>query len=119
MNFTRMEGLSYGWALAPMLKKIYPDPHRYMEALKRNSQFFNTNQHLAPFIMGLTLSMEKENAANPNFDTSSINGIKVALMGPFAGVGDSFFMAFCALSPPVSPSAWRLRATRSGHCCSC
>jgi PTS system mannose-specific IID component len=21
MNFTRMEGLSYGWALAPMLKK--------------------------------------------------------------------------------------------------
>lgn len=91
MNFTRMEGLSYGWALAPMLKKIYPDPHRYLEALKRNSQFFNTNQHLAPFIMGLTLSMEKENATNPNFDTSSINGIKVALMGPFAGVGDSFF----------------------------
>lgn len=75
-----------------MLKKIYAnDPHRYLESLKRNSQFFNTNQHLAPFIMGLTLSMEKENAANPNFDTSSINGIKVALMGPFAGVGDSFF----------------------------
>lgn len=91
MNFTRMEGLSYGWTLAPMLKKIYPDPHRYIEALKRNSQFFNTNQHLAPFIMGLTLSMEKENATNPDFDTSSINGIKVALMGPFAGVGDSFF----------------------------
>jgi len=91
MNFTRMEGLSYGWAIAPMLKKIYPDPHRYLDALKRNSQFFNTNQHLAPFIMGLTLSMEKENASNPNFDQSSINGIKVALMGPFAGVGDSFF----------------------------
>ena len=56
MNFTRMEGLSYGWALAPMLKKIYANnPHRYLESLKRNSQFFNTNQHLAPFIMGLTL----------------------------------------------------------------
>ncbi|WP_413728573.1 PTS system mannose/fructose/sorbose family transporter subunit IID [Sodalis sp. RH19] len=91
MNFTRMEGLNYGWALAPMLRKIYPEPHRYLDALKRNSQFFNTNQHLAPFIMGLTLSMEKENAGNPAFDTSSINGIKVALMGPFAGVGDSFF----------------------------
>ncbi|WP_213989236.1 PTS system mannose/fructose/sorbose family transporter subunit IID [Sodalis sp. dw_96] len=91
MNFTRMEGLSYGWALAPMLRKIYRDPHRYLDALKRNSQFFNTNQHLAPFIMGLTLSMEKENAGNPAFDIASINGIKVALMGPFAGVGDSFF----------------------------
>ncbi|NDL62125.1 PTS system mannose/fructose/sorbose family transporter subunit IID [Acerihabitans arboris] len=91
MNFTRMEGLNYGWALAPMLRKIYPEPRRYLDALKRNSQFFNTNQHLAPFIMGLTLSMEKENANNPDFDTASINGIKVALMGPFAGVGDSFF----------------------------
>ncbi len=91
MNFTRMEGLSYGWALAPMLRKIYSEPHRYLDALKRNSQFFNTNQHLAPFIMGLTLSMEKENAGNPDFDIASINGIKVALMGPFAGVGDSFF----------------------------
>lgn len=92
MNYTRMEGLSYGWALAPMLQKIYAnEPHRYLESLKRNSQFFNTNQHIAPFIMGLTLSMEKENAANPDFDTSSINGIKVALMGPFAGIGDSFF----------------------------
>ncbi|MEQ9849512.1 PTS system mannose/fructose/sorbose family transporter subunit IID [Pectobacterium brasiliense] len=91
MNFTRMQGLSYGWALAPMLKKIYADPHQYLEALRRNSQFFNSNQHLSPFIMGLTLSMEKERASNPQFDTASINGIKVALMGPFAGVGDSFF----------------------------
>lgn len=91
MNYTRMEGLSYGWTLAPMLKKIYNDKTQYLEALKRNSQFFNTTQALAPFIMGLTLSMEKENASNKDFDTSSINAIKVGLMGPFAGVGDSFF----------------------------
>ncbi|MFV0575898.1 MAG: PTS system mannose/fructose/sorbose family transporter subunit IID [Vibrio sp.] len=91
MNYTRMEGLSYGWALAPALKKIYPQPEQYLEALKRNSQFFNTNQIMAPFIMGLTLSMERENASQANFDSSSINSLKVALMGPFAGVGDSFF----------------------------
>jgi PTS system mannose-specific IID component len=41
--------------------------------------------------MGLTLSMEKENAANPDFDESSINAVKVGLMGPLAGLGDSFF----------------------------
>lgn len=91
MNYTRMEGLSYGWTLAPMLKKIYNDKAQYLDALKRNSQFFNTTQALAPFIMGLTLSMEKENASNKDFDKSSINAIKVGLMGPFAGVGDSFF----------------------------
>ena len=38
MNFTRMEGLSYGWILAPLLKKIYTgNPHGYLESLKRNS----------------------------------------------------------------------------------
>lgn len=99
--------------------KIYNgNPHGYLESLKRNSQFFNTNQHLAPLITGLTLSMEKENATNPNFDTSSINGIKVALMGPFAGVGDSFSTACYALSPPGLPLAWHHRGTHWG-CCSC
>lgn len=27
MNFTRMEGLSYGWILAPLLKKSIPAIH--------------------------------------------------------------------------------------------
>jgi Phosphotransferase system, mannose/fructose/N-acetylgalactosamine-specific component IID len=35
MNFTRMEGLSYGWILAPLLKRIYAgNPHGYLESLK-------------------------------------------------------------------------------------
>lgn len=27
---------------------------------------------------------------NPEFDTESINSVKVSLMGPLAGIGDSF-----------------------------
>ena len=35
------------------------------------------------FILGLSLSMEEENAKDPkNFDAESINGVKVSLMGP-------------------------------------
>ena len=38
MNFTRMEGLSYGWALAPMLKKIYAnDPHVILNRLSETA----------------------------------------------------------------------------------
>lgn len=91
MSHTKMQGIGYGWTLAPILKEIYPDRDKYMEALKRESMFFNTTQALAPFVMGLTVSMEKENAENPDFDVNTINGIKVALMGPFAGIGDTFF----------------------------
>ena len=35
--------------------------------------------------------MEEQNALNDDFDESSINDVKVALMGPLSGLGDSFF----------------------------
>ncbi|WP_276934274.1 PTS system mannose/fructose/sorbose family transporter subunit IID, partial [Dubosiella newyorkensis] len=33
---------------------------------------------------------EEQNANDPGFDTQSINDVKVSLMGPLAGIGDSF-----------------------------
>ena len=36
--------------------------------------------------------MEEQNAKTDGFDTSAISNVKVALMGPLAGVGDSFFL---------------------------
>lgn len=78
MSHTRMQGIGFGWALAPTLKMIYKDDHdKYMEALKRESMFFNTTQALAPFIMGLAVSMEKENAENTDFDTNTIRQIRI------------------------------------------
>ena len=35
--------------------------------------------------------MEKEAAEDPTFDKNSINAVKLSLMGPFAGIGDSIF----------------------------
>lgn len=48
---------------------------------------------MTPFIMGLCASMEEQNAQaeEGNFNTESISMIKTSLMGPFAGIGDSFF----------------------------
>lgn len=92
INYIRMQGMGYAWTIKPLLKKIYKNEEEYYEALKRNSMFFNTTSQMAPFIMGLTLSMEEENAnSNGEFDADSINAVKVGLMGPFAGLGDSFF----------------------------
>lgn len=92
INYIRMQGMGYAWTIKPLLKKIYKNEEEYYEALKRNSMFFNTTPQMAPFIMGLTLSMEEENAnSEGEFDADSINAVKVGLMGPFAGLGDSFF----------------------------
>mgnify|MGYP000821950561 FL=1 len=46
---------------------------------------------MLPFVAGLTVSMEEQAAADKNFDTSSINAMKVGLMGPLSGIGDSFY----------------------------
>lgn len=93
INYVKMQGIAYGWVLQPILKRIYGhDRDAYFEAMKRNTAFFNTTPQMAPFIMGLTLAMEEENARTPQtFDVSSINAIKVGMMGPLAGIGDSFF----------------------------
>ena len=93
INWVRMQGITIAWILQPMLRKIYKkDDEAYWQAMKRHTVFFNTTPQMAPFILGLSLSMEEENAKDPkNFDAESINGVKVSLMGPFAGIGDSFF----------------------------
>ena len=41
--------------------------------------------------MGISAAMEEENVNDPNFDSSAIDNIKTSLMGPLAGIGDSFF----------------------------
>lgn len=93
INWVRMQGIAVAWIMQPFLRKIYKDDDQYWAAMKRHAVFFNTTPQMVPFILGLTLSMEEENAKNSEkFDIESINGIKVGLMGPFAGIGDSFFV---------------------------
>lgn len=52
---------------------------------------FNTTPHVVTAITGISAAMEKEASENPGFDRSIINNVKVGLMGPFAGIGDSLF----------------------------
>ncbi|RXT30739.1 hypothetical protein BVJ53_00555 [Lacticaseibacillus chiayiensis] len=92
MTYVRMQGPGFGWTLMPLLRKIYKDDDEYYEALARHMQYFNTNPVFLPFIQGIVYSMEKQNAKKPidNIE-ESVQGLKVGLMGPLAGLGDSFF----------------------------
>jgi mannose/fructose/N-acetylgalactosamine-specific phosphotransferase system component IID len=93
LTYVRLQGPGFGWALMPLLKKIYKnDEDAYYAALERNMMYFNTNPAFLPFISGIVYQMEKENAEKPiESINESVNGIKIGLMGPLAGLGDSFF----------------------------
>lgn len=89
-NFERMQSLGYCFILIPALKKLYKG-NELKAALKRHLEFFNTQPFIANSIMGVSLAMEEQRANGAPIDDATINGVKVGLMGPLAGVGDPIF----------------------------
>lgn len=90
-NYERMQAIGYCYAMIPALVKLYPDPQDMSEALERHVGFFNTSPQLVTFILGASIAMEEQYSKDPEQGTESITALKAALMGPLAGIGDSFF----------------------------
>lgn len=91
VNPVTMGGGGFAYSMMPFINKFYKTKEEKADALERHSQYFSTTIPFASFIMGIAASMEKENAEKPGFNTDSINAIKLSLMGPLAGIGDSLF----------------------------
>lgn len=84
-NYERMQAGGWTCALLPFLKKIHNnDKEKISQSMKDNLEFINTNPTLVGFLMGLILSLEENSE-----DRSLIKGLKVALFGPLAGIGDA------------------------------
>lgn len=90
-NYERMQGLGYLYSMIPVIDRYYEKKEDKIAAYKRHFELFNTTPTMGSFITGLSTSMEKEAVADPSFNKDSINAVKVSLMGPFAGIGDSIF----------------------------
>ena len=90
-NMMRMEGIGFLYAMLPVINRFCKTPEEKKAALVRHTAFYNTTPYIVTFPMGLAASMEKENSMKPGFDPASINAVKAGLMGPLAGIGDSFF----------------------------
>lgn len=108
-TYDKQQGISYMRALLPALQKLYPDPEDLKEALIRHNVMFNTTCAFVPFCLGITCAMEEEYANAPEglFDPQSISSVKIALMGPLAGIGDSFFwgtfrVIACGIGAPLA-----------------
>lgn len=93
-NYERQMSTGYAWTMMPAMRELYGDnPEKMKEGVKRHLEFYNCATSVSPFIIGITCAMEEQYASSEpgEFDPASINSVKTALMGPLAGIGDSFF----------------------------
>ncbi|RAT80078.1 PTS mannose transporter subunit IID [Lonsdalea populi] len=91
-NFERMQALGFCFSMVPVIRRLYPEnSDERKQAIKRHLEFFNTHPFAAAPILGVTMAMEEQRANGAPIDDGAINGLKVGLMGPLAGVGDPIF----------------------------
>ena len=90
-NYERMQNGGWAYSLIPVLKKLYKTKEDRAAALKRHLEFFNCHPYLASPILGVTMALEEERANGAPVDDVAIQGVKVGMMGPLAGIGDPVF----------------------------
>ena len=90
-NYERMQNGGWAYSMIPALRKLYPNKEDMAAALQRHLVFFNTHPYLASPIIGVTLALEEDKANGIEVDDEAIQGVKVGMMGPLAGVGDPVF----------------------------
>jgi mannose/fructose/N-acetylgalactosamine-specific phosphotransferase system component IID len=83
-NYERMQALGFCWAMIPVLRHLHRDDTEFAEAMQRHLSFFNTSPVIGgPFILGSSIAMEEGGSA------TSADSVKIAMMGPLAGIGDA------------------------------
>lgn len=86
-NYERMQAGGWLYSMLPFLKKIHKnDKQGLADSMKDNMEFINTSPPIVSFLMGLMLSLEESKESR-----STIQGLKVALFGPLAGIGDAIY----------------------------
>ena len=98
-NYERLQGTGFLYAMSPVIDELYKDdPEGKKIALQRHTAFFNSEVRTGSAIVGLTAAMEERIASGETeLADDALPSIKYGLMGPLAGVGDTFVQAI--LSP--------------------
>ena len=90
-NYERMQGMGYLTAMLPVIDRLYGDrPELKQRALETHNVFFNTQPSMGDIIIGMDIAIE-EAEAETGLGLDVAASVKVALMGPFAGIGDTLF----------------------------
>ena len=90
-NYERMQNGGWAFTMIPAIKKLYKTKEDRAAALNRHLEFFNTHPYVASPIIGVTLALEEDRANGAPVDDVAIQGVKIGMMGPLAGIGDPVF----------------------------
>jgi len=83
-NYERMQALGYVYSMLPVINAVYKEKAERIAAMKRHLVFYNTNPQVgSPPIFGATVALEAQKQGE------TVDSIKVGLMGPLAGIGDT------------------------------
>ncbi len=89
-------GQAVVFALAPALRKIYPNDDDYLAAINNHFKYFNTQPYMCQIVLGAALGMEEQLG---RAGAETIQDFKTGVMGPLAGIGDTLFWV-------VIPTIW-------------
>ncbi|GIO19217.1 PTS fructose transporter subunit IID [Oceanobacillus oncorhynchi subsp. incaldanensis] len=87
-NYQKFQGLGYYFSILPLLKNLYKDPEERKTVAMTHMQFFNTNNTMAPLILGVNTALEREKRIK---SMEAVASLKTGMMGPLAGIGDTLF----------------------------
>lgn len=82
-NYERMQATGFAYAMVPILKELYDNDEEICRNLERHLQFYNCHPGASAVIMGASIALEE------GYQPEMSDSIKVALMGPLAGIGDT------------------------------
>ncbi|MDO4198627.1 MAG: PTS system mannose/fructose/sorbose family transporter subunit IID [Erysipelotrichaceae bacterium] len=82
-NYEKMQAAGYAYAMVPVIKELYDGEERQCRELERHMAFYNTHPGASALIFGAGVALEE--GGQPEVHDS----LKVALMGPLAGIGDT------------------------------
>lgn len=99
-NYERFQNMGFWWMMRPVLDREYRFGEERAAAYSRHLVYFNTHPWAVGPIAGIVASMEKRRAQGDPLDDEAINSVKVGLMAPLAGIGDS--LVFGTLRPIMS-----------------
>ena len=93
-NYEKMQASGYAYAMVPAFKELYDDNDEICRQLERHMAFYNTHPGASALICGADVALEE------SYQGEMGDSLKVALMGPLAGIGDTIQAVL--VTPPFS-----------------
>lgn len=82
-NYERMQAAGYAYAMVPVIKELYDTEEDQCRQLERHMVFYNSHPGASALIAGADVALEE------SYQPEVGDSLKVALMGPMAGIGDT------------------------------